>query len=75
MVCVKSVKLVLDDFILQVKNRKVNPLVDNFTICLQDFQFCRICSQNVQRNAIIPSLTSEGFRAMFSMLIISVLNI
>ena len=45
MVCVKSVKHLLDDFILQTKKRKVNLLVENFTICLQDLHNCRICLQ------------------------------
>jgi hypothetical protein len=44
MVCVKSVKLPLDDFILQVKKRKVNTIVASFTICLQDVQNCGIYS-------------------------------
>ena len=57
MVCVKSVKLPLDDFILQVKKRKVNRLTGNFTVCLQDLRKCRICLQTVQKNEISLSLT------------------
>jgi hypothetical protein len=47
MVCVKSVKHLLDDFIIQVKKRKVNLPVGNFTICLQDLRKCKICVQTV----------------------------
>lgn len=35
MVCVKSFKLLLDEFILQVNQRKVNRSELSFTICLQ----------------------------------------
>ena len=47
MVCVKSVKHLLDDFIIQVKKRKVNLPVGNFTISLQDLRKCKICVQTV----------------------------
>jgi recombinational DNA repair protein RecR len=75
MVCVKSVKLPLDDFILQVKKRKVNRLTGNFTVCLQDLRKCRICLQTVQKNEISLSLTERRFCVIFSALIISMLNI
>ena len=38
MVCVKSVKLLLDEFILQVNHRKVNRSELSFTICLHPLQ-------------------------------------
>jgi hypothetical protein len=75
MVCVKSVKHLLDDFILQVKKRKVNRLTGNFTVCLQDLRKCRICLQTVQKNEISLSLTERRFCVIFSALIISMLNI
>ena len=75
MVCVKSVKHLLDDFIIQVKKRKVNLPVGNFTICLQDLRKCKICVQIVWKNEILLSLTDGRFCDIFSVLIISMLNI
>ena len=75
MVCVKSVKHLLDDFIIQVKKRKVNLPVGNFTICLQDLRKCKICVQIVWKNEILLSLTDGRFCDIFSALIISTLNI
>ena len=75
MVCVKSVKHLLDVFILQAKKRKVNRIVENFTICLQDLRNCRIYLQSVRKNEISPSLTKRLFCAIFSVLIISTLDI
>ena len=59
MVCVKSVKHLLDVFILQGEKRKVNQIVESFTICLQDLRKCRICLQSVRENEFSPSLTGR----------------
>ena len=44
MVCVKSVKHLLDVFILPGEKRKVNQIVESFTICLQDYKKQTVCS-------------------------------
>lgn len=44
MVCVKSVKLSLDDFILQGEDQKVNRTEGSFTICLHPFEILRFRS-------------------------------
>lgn len=57
MVCVKSVKLSLDEFILQARGEKVNRAEGSFTICLQhrrkmSLSFTK-CSKNRHNSAIV----------------------
>mgnify|MGYP006967164758 CR=1 FL=1 len=56
MVCVKSVKLLLDEFILQVNHRKVNRSELSFTNCLQPFRKLQVsfmkCSKKCNKSVI-----------------------
>ena len=56
MVCVKSVKLLLDEFILQGKREKVNTSELSFTICLHPLQNLQVsfikCSKKCNKSVI-----------------------
>lgn len=76
MVCVKSFKLLLDEFILQVNHRKVNRSELSFTICLQPCQNLQVSFINCSRKCNKSVIDSAGgVMLIFSVLIISTLNI
>lgn len=62
MVCVKSIKLLLDDSILQSGCVKVNGSGRYFTICLQPWKTGDISFVKYLKIATNPALTKEKIR-------------